>query len=276
MDENTQIGQVQNNLYESAPDEGQQNGENLEPQVGEEEFLEVDGQKIPVEEIDNLKSYKHFQKKFDYERQETQRERDARLKVEADNIRLEERLRLIEEQKNVSQERQPLKEPAPLPPMPQNFSMNDAFDETTGSGQWYRLKLQHDLEVDAYNRDWRSNIETERQQKAESDKKERELLQMKNYRIAEFQKVPGVTLQEALETYDMLTSEESMKPEYLIGYKRFIKSQKLKSITPGQRPGEIRSASAVPSEYESKPDDSRDFIDTFGARGKNIFATTKT
>lgn len=273
MEENTQTGQVQNNLYETAPDDGQQYEENPIPQEGEEEFLEVDGQQIPVEEIDNLKSYKHFQKKFDYERQETQKEREARQRVEAEKIRLEERLRLIEEQNKPKQESNAPLKLIPLPPKPRDFRTNDLYDENTASGQWFLEKLDIEEKNAQIQARYMENLETEREQRIESERREKEFLQMKNYRIAEFQKVPGVTLQEAMETYDLLSSEESMNPEYLIGYKRFIKSQKSKSVKPGQRPGEIRSASAVPSEYEPKPDDSRDFIDTFGAKGKNIFAT---
>jgi len=238
--ENTQNGQVQ-----TTEPTGQQEEGNLEP-TGELDVLEVDGQTIPVEEIDNLKSYKHFQSKYDHEKIETSKEREARIRAEERAKLLEEKLNSFTQPKEVSQEP---KEPI-MPEMPPDLDTSDFYDPSTVSGQWYKKKLQYDVEKDKYDRYWRQNIEKERQLTAEEKKREADFLATKNEYIAKFQQVPGVTLQEAMEAFDFINSEEVLNPEKIIAYKRFVKGQKPKQAV--EQPGKIVPATTVTSAPATK------------------------
>ena len=278
MEPNTQQGQVQDNLFESASQEDQQYNDlysqpEVEPETHpegqeEEEFVEVEGEQIPLKETDNPKSYKFFQTKFTKQQEETVQEREARIRFEQENRILKEQLQNLQNPKPITQAPE---KPAPLPPMPSDFNMAEAFDETTPSGQWYKLKLTRDIKVDAYNDYWRTEREQKEQKDAEIQRQQAEFAQFKNEKVSGFQ-TAGATLQEAMETFDWLTSDESGKPEVILAFRRFVKGNK-QIKQPGQRPGQIQSPSAVPSVDEPKPNDGKEFFNSFGTRGQNIFKT---
>lgn len=254
------------NMYAAEPDEGQQ--PTGEPQEGQPQDNPESDELTNWDKEKSVKAYRKLQSH--------NTELDKAIKeAEKARIQAEERAKFYEEQ--AQSFKQPKLEPqAPpeepvLPPRPANFNQSDIYDENTPTGQWFILKTEYDYKKDAYDKYWRSNIESERQQIAEMKKQEEEFLKKKNFYIEKFQKEPGVTLQEAMEAFDFLNSEDSIKPANVIDYKRFVNSreQKLK----GQRPGEIRSAPTVPSDDEPTTDESKEFIDSVGARGGNIFLT---
>lgn len=282
MNEDTQVGQVQEGLFGAAsetdqqfaeyyeePENAQENSEDGQPNESEE-FLEAEGEQIPAKEIDNIKSYKHFQSKFTHAQKETAQEREARIRFEEENRILKEQLQNLQNP-NAQTIRAP-ERPNPLPPMPEGFTMADAFDDSTPSGQWYRQKIQYDNKMDTYNRYWMDEREKREQSENQQRQRQAEFAQYKNTKIGEFQRA-GATLQEAMETFDWLSSDESGKAESILAYRRYLKGSKGKPQTQGQRPGQIQPASAVPSEHEPKPNDGQDFMNVFGTRGQSIFKT---
>jgi len=166
------------------------------PETPQEEVVEVEGQQIPVTEVDNPKSYKFFQSKFTKEQEE-------RLKIEKEKIRIEAELNALKQygQPQTRQEQAPPQRPKPVLPMPQGFSMIDATtDPNSESARWYSMKLNSDVEWQNYNDYFISQQEQERHATLE----ERRLAQQKALAISKFQEA-GTTPEEAVKINDWFT-----------------------------------------------------------------------
>jgi hypothetical protein len=176
-----------------------------ETQVDAPETVEVEGQQVPINEVDNPKSYKFFQSKFTKEQEEKQ-------KILEDKIRLEERLRLLEEQKlppkgqAQNQIQEPPKKPQ-RPVKPQDYNRLDATTEPNSPSARYDEAFQDYLEAkevyDEYDRTQLvQKIQSYEQEKQKIAEKE-QLAQVKASQLQRFQEA-GIAPEKAAKVYDFV------------------------------------------------------------------------
>lgn len=225
MDERTQMSEPQ--VETPVEDIEEPQGQLQDPIEETDEFKDWDKEK-------SVKAYRELQRKI------TEREKIAK-EAERKAIILEEKLRLQEEQRSKPQVDVP-KKPAPLPPKPQNFSMADIFDEATASAQWWNMKLQRDEEMAQYLDYQEEQRLLKEQKQAEAIKAQQQFQTLKNERVSQLQGV-GMTLSEAMEAFDFINSEESVKPENIKEYFRVIKGKK---PTPPSKPQGTPTPAGVP------------------------------
>ncbi len=268
QDPNTHQEQVDTSAFyqtQEMPETTVQQAEKPESQPQGQEEIEVEGEKIPTLEIDNLKSYKFFQSKFTQEQQEKQR-------IKEELIRKEERLKFLEESLKPKETRQQTAPERPVKPVrPQGYNRVDATtDPDSPSGKFDDAMFDYNDKMDSYREHKDRMFEQER----ELLRQQQEFAQRRNAKIAELQAVPGVTLEEAMETFDWINTPDSIKPENVIAYRRQIKGLKNPKPIQGQTVGQILPPVAIPSKAEPKTDESQEFVGSFGQRNiRNLFKT---
>ena len=264
--ENTQQEQVQgtDNLdfseflgvgqQESAP------AEQVTPtpqEVQQEEMVDLDGEQVPISEIDNPKSYKFFQSKFTKEQQEKQR-------ILEDKIRLEERLKAIQEQQTPQRVNQAPQKPKPTPPMPQGFNMVDATtDPNSESGRWYETKLRSDVEWQQYNDYFISQTEHDREARSQQE----QFAHQKAKAIQGFLEA-GTTPEEASKVFDWVAQMvRKDDPKFYIDFYRFVNGQNSQTqqrsaqfTQQGQRQGIPLPPTVAPSKSAPQEEDFGDAL----------------
>lgn len=176
-----------------------------ESQIQPPETVEVEGQQIAINEVDNPKSYKFFQSKFTKEQEEKQR-------ILEDKIRLEERLRLLEEQKlpPKGQEQSPVQEPPKKPQRPvkpQDYNRLDATTEPNSPSARYDEAFQDYLEAKEIYDEWDKSQLVQKIQSYEQEKQriaeKEQLAQVKAGQLQRFQSA-GIAPEKAAKVYDFI------------------------------------------------------------------------
>jgi hypothetical protein len=181
-----------------------------------------------LKDVDNPKSYKHFQRIAEQRLQETQSEREQR-------IRLEEKVNYLEQQQKPVEKVEDFKPPVrPQKPVrPNDYDPTEAVTNLSSASAKYDRALQeyfenvadYQLAMSEFNT---KSVESKikRIDEFENQTKEQQRFnQNKAKALADFQRAGG-TPQESQEAFELLSSPESMKPEFLLGYFKYLKGVK--------------------------------------------------
>lgn len=263
MADDIQKGTVETNEFdlmnpeevEEAPEQPIQTEEDLaEPTPEPEKESEEDQPEEDVElrDVDNPKSYKHFQSLYNKTEKELREEREAK-------IRLEERLKALEEK--ASQPEQPKEEPkvehpGQPPQKPADYNKYEAATDPDSASFKYREALEeYNQKLIQYQAERLERLNKTFEQEQQEKQQREKFAQQKAFALSEFQKA-GADPEEAQKAFEWVASGQSGSWDNLLKYYRYVNSTPTtnkKEIIErrGQRKDEyVLPAGAVPSEPE--------------------------